>query len=92
MKVTLRYFNILNTYTNCRSETIEFTEPLTLEQLVCNLAQRFPPGFSQIALHEGKLAPHFRIFLNGKPMSIKEAEVQVQDGDEIMMFPAVAGG
>jgi MoaD family protein len=92
MKVTLRYFNILMHYTNCRIETMDLDGPLSLEQLVINLAQRYPPGFSQIALHEGKLAPHFRIFLNGKPVSIKEAEVQIQDGDEIMMFPAVAGG
>ncbi|MEN6436332.1 MAG: MoaD/ThiS family protein [Anaerolineaceae bacterium] len=92
MKVTLRYFNILNIYTNCRIETVEYDAPLSLQQLVINLAQRFSPGFSQIALHEGKLAPHFRIFINGKPMSIEDTEVQIQDGDEIMMFPAVAGG
>jgi MoaD family protein len=92
MKVTLRYFNVLTLYTNCKTETIDLDVPLSLEQLVIELTQRFPAGFSQIALQEGRLSPHFRIFLNGKPMSIKEAEVLLQDGDEIMMFPAVAGG
>ncbi len=92
MKITVRYFNILSVYTDCKSETLTFPAPLTLMQLIIALAERFPAGFAQIALQDGKLAPHLRVFINGNPLKINDEDVLIQDGDEVMLFPAVAGG
>lgn len=90
--IQVRYFNILSAFTSCKEETVSFQAAPSLLELIQFLAAKYPGGFTQVVLLEGKLAPHLRIFVNKKPHGWQDGETLVNDGDEVMLFPAVAGG
>lgn len=90
--IRVRYFNILSTFTGCKEETFSFAAPLSLQELVRRIAGKYPGGFAQVALVEDSLAPHLRIFVNNKPLGWQDGDTVIHDGDEVMLFPAVAGG
>ncbi len=90
--IRVRYFNILSAYTSRKEESAVFQAAPSLLELVQSLAARYPGGFAQVVLLEGKLAPHLRIFVNNKPLGWLDGDFLVNDGDEVMLFPAVAGG
>ena len=90
--ICVRYFNILSAFTSCKEETVSFPVVPSLLELLQFLAAKYPGGFTQVALLEGKLAPHLRIFVNNKPLGWQDGDFLVNDGDEVMLFPAVAGG
>jgi MoaD family protein len=90
--VRVRYFNMLGTFTGCKEESLSFPSPVTLLELVHFISNKYPGGFAQVALIEGGLAPHLRIFVNNKPLGWQDGETIMNHGDEVMLFPAVAGG
>jgi len=90
--IRVRYFNILSAYTGCKEETVAFPAAPSLLELIQSLTARYPGGFAQVALLEGKLAPHLHIFVNNKSHGWQDGDVLINDGDEVMLFPAVAGG
>ena len=90
--IQVRYFNILIAFTSCKEETVSFQAAPSLLEIIHFLAAKYPGGFAQVVLQEGKLAPHLRIFINNKTHGWQDGDVLLNDGDEVMLFPAVAGG
>lgn len=92
INIHVQFFNILAAYTGKKTVEISVQEGIQLSDAIVWMAGQFSPAFQEIVIPQGVPSQHLRIFLNEKPVSEKEYSTPLQDGDEIMLFPAVAGG
>jgi MoaD family protein len=92
MIVSVRFFNILAAYTGIKQSRVTLPDGATLRELVHQLAGDYSEAFRNILLPEGTLNPHLHFFRNGTRVGETELDSPLCDGDEIMLFPAVAGG
>ena len=90
--LNIRFFNILAAYTGKKALAFAVPTGTNLSDSVVLLAGQFNPAFQDIVLSAGAPSQHLRIFLNGEPVGEKDMKTVLKDGDEIMLFPAVAGG
>lgn len=64
-----------------------------LSTLVKDIAQKNRDGYDAIFDEQGKFREFVILMRNGKRIEIADAEkITVSDGDEIAVFPPVAGG
>jgi len=70
--------------------------PVTIQELLRVLAERFGSGFKAMVFEEGSstVGPHVRILVNGKHYGIlpEKLDTILNPGDEIGLFPPIAGG
>lgn len=96
MKIIIRGFLTLREVMGDQSALELETCDLTLIELLSELAHRFDDRFSKIIFDEtGKrLNPHIRILINGRHYSHipQKLNTRLQEGDEVALFPPVAGG
>lgn len=92
MIVSVRFFNILAAYTGIKQTKVTLPDGTTLRELAHRLAGDYSEAFRNIILAEGALNPHLHFFRNGNRINETELDSPLCDGDEIMLFPAVAGG
>ena len=91
--VHVRYFNILAALAETKQTSIEVPRGMTLRQLIDHLAAINSDKFRTFLFDGDELHSYLRIFHNErliKPTLL--ADITIEDGDEIMLFPAVAGG
>ncbi len=56
------------------------------------IAEQYP-GLKDKIYHDGEIAPHLNIYVNGEEIRALEGEkTLLNDGDEVALVPAVAGG
>jgi MoaD family protein len=95
MNVKVRYFNILAALTGRREEAIGLPDGAACRQLLGLLASRHGPELAKLIFQDveaGRFSPYLRVFINGKSVEHDRLDDQLHEGDEVMMFPAVAGG
>jgi MoaD family protein len=96
MKITIRSFLTLREVMGYQSALELEVGNLTLIELLHELADRFGDRFKQMVFDQaGKgLNPHIRILINGRHYSHipEKLNTRLQAGDEISIFPPVAGG
>ncbi len=92
IQVKVRYFNILAAYAGTSKQMVEMTEGATILDLLLYIAQNNPASFREIMLQDGKPSPHLRVFRNNQLMDPDSFSTILLKGDEILLFPAVAGG
>lgn len=95
MQVSVRYFNILAALTGCRQETVKIPDGSTSRELLVSLAATYPPEFARMLFQDqapARLSAYLRAFLNGKLLKDAELDEPLSAGDELMLFPAIAGG
>lgn len=91
--VSVRYHNILRRRTGVEQETIALTEGTSIRAVLEHLANRHGPHLREMLLApEGSVASHLVIFHNQKLTSQDQCHLLLTDGDELMLFPAIAGG
>ncbi len=91
--VRVRYYNILRDATGRAEETLPAPALITLRGFLRNVvAQRHPSVGTLLILADGEISPYTRIFRNGEVVSLTGLDEHLNDGDEIRLFPAVAGG
>ncbi|HVN54852.1 MAG TPA: MoaD/ThiS family protein [Anaerolineaceae bacterium] len=90
--VKVSYYNILATCVGVKHESVLLPENITILTLIQGLAERLPGTFQEIALVNEAPSPHLRVFHNRRLVKPEDFELSLADGDEIMMFPAIAGG
>jgi len=92
MRVKILYFGQLYTVTKKKSEDIEIAEDITLRSLLIDRASIYGDSFRTMVFdNDFNLRPSIIIVLNDK-MAAKDKEVELQDGDEIKLLTAIAGG
>jgi sulfur-carrier protein len=68
-------------------------EGRTLREIIDALESRFPGIRASILNWKGEVLPHLNIFLNEIDIQAREGlETAVQQGDEVAIIPAIAGG
>lgn len=97
MKLIVKgYFHLEKAMGGNRTLEMEKTEISTLRDLLDHLTQRFGREFSDLVLdpetHE--LANHLKLLVNGRNYQLQPEGLDslLKDGDEIAIFPPIAGG
>jgi molybdopterin synthase sulfur carrier subunit len=68
-------------------------EGKNLDDLFRTLVEKYPKLEDQLYSKEKKLADHVNVFINDKPISSQEEmDIELQNGDEIMLFIPISGG
>jgi molybdopterin converting factor small subunit len=71
-------------------------ETATVGGILVDLCQRLGRDFEELVIDpiSGEMSPHLRILLNGRCfVSVpKQLDISLKDGDELGLFPPLAGG
>jgi len=92
IKVNVRYFNILAAYAGTRKQSVELKEGTTIFDLILKLSQSNSSTFQEVVLQDGAPSPHLRVFRNDQLVNPDFFNTTLLESDEILLFPAVAGG
>ncbi len=80
---------------NRASFEVDFNE-ISIQELLFELALRFGPSFKSMVFEKNTLSvgPGIRILVNGKHYGTlpKKLDTILKHGDEIGLFPPIAGG
>lgn len=99
MRVTVRYYNIMATLAGCRQQTVDLPEGSTLLALLDDLVSGRTPELAGMIFQDRgrgggavRLGAYLRMFLNGRLAREADLDGSLHEGDELMLFPAIAGG
>ncbi len=92
LTVRVRYFNVLADYAGAKRAEVKVPAGTTVRAFLQHLAEINPAAFRRALVHEGSLRSHLRVFRNEKLVAGEAFDLPLTDGDELMLFPAIAGG
>lgn len=90
--VQVRYFNVLADYAGTRRAEVSVPAGTTVRSLLRNLSANNPEPFRRAVSPGGVLNSYIRVFRNDQLVAEAAFDTPLADGDEILLFPAVAGG
>ena len=91
--IHIRYHNMLRRTTGLEQETIELPAGTSLYGALETIAGRYGPALrDMLFLPDGTVAGHLVVFRNGQLARDDARTVELADGDELMLFPAISGG
>ncbi len=65
----------------------------TLALLMNDLAAKYGKEFRDVCIERGKISKRVNILVNGHHMAhLKKDETPLNDGDDVRIFPLIAGG
>jgi sulfur carrier protein ThiS len=92
MKVNVMMFGQLKALDRGHTQMREVHENTTLEHLLEDIVGERGPALAEIIFDGGRrLHPSLIVILNDRPVN-KEQPCMLQDGDRLMLIPAIAGG
>jgi molybdopterin converting factor small subunit len=90
---TTGYHNILRRHTGIERETIQLPAETSLHGALEKVADRYGPHLRDMLFaSDGTVTNHLVVFHNGQLARQDAHTVQLADGDELMLFPAISGG
>ena len=93
ISVSVRYHNMLRRLTRVPSETVSLARGSGLQEVLEALSTRHGPQMREMLFSpEGDIASHVVVFCNGKLIHGDRAGYKIEDGYELMLFPATSGG
>jgi molybdopterin converting factor small subunit len=93
IEVRVRLYGILRDMAGRAEECLAVDPGITLCALVTGpLAERFPKMRPALLTADGAMSPHLVCFHNANLLTAQGADVALDDGDEIRVFPAISGG
>jgi molybdopterin converting factor small subunit len=91
--VDVRYNNILRSTAGIAEETLQVPTGASLVELLRVLGHRHGSGLNTMLFQpDGTVATHLVVFRNRKLVGQDQYSLQLADGDELNLFPAVSGG
>jgi molybdopterin converting factor small subunit len=91
--VSVRYHNMLRRRIGVEQETIALAKGTSIRTTLEYLADRHGPHLREMFFApEGSVASHLVIFRNRKLVPQDQHHLLLADGDELVLFPAIAGG
>lgn len=89
--MVIKFFAYLRDYTGTKETKIDKCE--TVEELLKILCQRYGKKLEQKVFVDGKLSSEIIILVNGRHITHCDGiNTKLSEGDEISIFPVVAGG
>lgn len=93
MDVHICYHNMLRRRTGVERETIQLSIGTSLYGALEHVADRYGPHLREMLFApDGTVANHLVVFHNGQLARQDARTLQLGDGDELMLFPAISGG
>lgn len=93
IRVRLRYYNVVRDAVGRSEETVTVAAGTALRGLLRDAVARMNPAAADILfLRTDELSPYTRFFRNDVVVDGADVDRPLQDGDEIRVFPAIAGG
>lgn len=92
IQVTFRFFNLLAHTVGTNLVRREFEENPSLIHALRALAQEYPTAFQGLFLPDGSINSFLKIWVNGRLIDQDEPGILLHHGDEVLLFPAAAGG
>ena len=90
--VTIQYHNILRRGAGINAEQVRLPAGSSVAEALQQLAATRTTLRSLLFTGEGDVASHVVVFRNSKIVMHDQFDVQLADGDELKLFPAVSGG
>ena len=91
--VTVRYHNLLRRMTGVKEETISLPVGASLRDALEHLAQRHGPALQEMLFEpDGGISLHLAVFYNRQLVRPDQHDAPLSADDELMLFPAIAGG
>ena len=91
--VQVRYNNILRSAAGITEEMVQVPAGGSLFDLLGQLGDSHESRLQALLFEaDGSVVTHLVVFRNQKLVTQDQYELQLADGDELMLFPAVSGG
>jgi molybdopterin converting factor small subunit len=91
--IQIKYHNVLRKMAALAEDAVEVPAGATSRAVLEHLAQeRGAPLRDALLAPDGAIASHLVVFRNRKLMRPEQHDDPLADGDELMLFPAIAGG
>jgi len=91
--ITIQYHNILRARAGVAFEMLSVPEGITLRDVLRQVAEAHGVALQEVLFTtEGAVSSHLVVFCNRQLLPATERDVVLTDGDELMLFPAIAGG
>jgi len=94
VRVKVRFFTTLREIVGKREEQIEFSQAVTVEELLKQLSRKYGERFQDYVYDEkGKVRNHLQFLINGKSTTTLQGfKTRLREGDQIAILPPVGGG
>ncbi len=92
IEVSFHFFNILADAAGTRVVHKSVAYDTRLIDAIRLLSGDYPAAFQGMLLPNGAISNYLKIFINGRLVDNAETLTLLNEGDEIMLFPAVSGG
>lgn len=91
--ITVQYHNILRARAGISAETLDMPEGSTLRDLLHHVAETHGPVLREVLFTaDGAVSSHLVVFRNRHLLPATDRDAMLADGDELLLFPAIAGG
>jgi molybdopterin synthase sulfur carrier subunit len=88
MRIKMRVFATLRDELGWKEKELEVKDNLTLRELLEEI-----PKLKELIFDDGEIHEHYRVYINGRYIDFAGGlDRVIEEGDEITIFPALAGG
>jgi len=94
IRVKVKFFTALREIVGKKEEQIEFSKPVTVEELLRHLSQRHGKRFKEYVYDEkGEVHSHLHFLINGQSTTTLQGfKTKLKEGDQVAILPPVGGG
>lgn len=94
MKIVVKFFTVLREITGKREEKAEFSDSVTINELLDYLSRKYGRQFTDYVYNAGgKPRGYLQFLVNGKSITTLEGfRTRLKEGDNVAIIPPVGGG